>query len=69
MKKIKKILSGAMTAASILTIILALGVVDVTDLTLTPFIAMFLAGAWITHMFRKAERNEHHRKWVEDYVE
>lgn len=56
MKKIKKILSGLMTVASFLTIIIALGVVDVTNLTLTPFIAMFLAGAWITHMFRKAER-------------
>lgn len=56
MKKIKKILSGSMTAASILIIIMALGVVDATDLTLMPFVAMLAAGAWIAHIFRKAER-------------
>lgn len=67
MKKIKKILSGTMTAASFLIIILALGVIDVSELTLTPFIALFVAGAWIAHVFRKAERKG--ERAVEDYVE
>lgn len=52
MKTVKKILSGAMTIASVGVLLLTLCTVDM-ELSLLPIIAFFAALAWIVHVIKK----------------
>ena len=52
MKTVKKILSGAMTFASSIVLILALCTVDM-ELSLLPIIIYFVALAWIVYSINK----------------
>lgn len=53
MKTVKKILSGAMTFASSIVLILAMCTVHIEKITWLPIMIYFVALAWIAYVMKK----------------
>lgn len=53
MKTVKKILSGAMTFASAIVLILAMCTVHIEKITWFPIMIYFVALAWIAYVMKK----------------